>query len=76
MLRHVNKHRKGLAGNISEYLCNFSVGKKSLSSMIVKEKTTKEKIEFNQLKMQNSYTVKKINQIKRKLNLQYMDQRV
>lgn len=27
--------------------------------MIVKEKTTKEKIEFNQLKMQNSYTVKK-----------------
>lgn len=44
--------------------------------MIVKGKTTKEKIEFNQLKMQNSYTVKKINQIKRKLNLQYMDQRV
>lgn len=58
MLRHINKHKKGLAGNISEYLCNFSV-KKSLSMHDSKGKEHKGKDRFDHLKMQNSYTVKK-----------------
>lgn len=58
MLRHINKHRKGLAGNISEYLCNFSV-EKSLSKHDSKGRVHKGKDRFNQLKMRNSYTVKK-----------------
>lgn len=31
MLRHTNKHIKGPADNINEYLCNVNVGEKSLS---------------------------------------------
>lgn len=54
----MNKHRKGLAGNISEYLCNFSV-EKSLSKHDSKGRVHKGKDRFNQLKMRNSYTVKK-----------------
>lgn len=28
MVKHINKHIKGLAGNINECLCNFTVDKR------------------------------------------------
>ena len=46
-------------------------------SIVVKQETPNEKMDgFDQLKMQNSYKVKKKNQIKRKQNFKYMQQRV
>lgn len=59
MLKHINKHIKGQAGNTDEYLCHFLGGQRFFLSMTLKEETTKEKMDrFEQLKIQNSNTIK------------------